>query len=86
MERVQKDLEYKFRTIPKLEQSNVFKAVEEVLGAGGAVAIFPEGGSHDNSDFLPFKAGIAMMTFGTIIKTGQVPLVVPSGIKYFKRH
>lgn len=48
--------------------------------------MFPEGGSHDNSDLLPFKAGIALMLFGTIIKTGQVPLVIPSGLKYFKRH
>jgi len=47
--------------------------------------MFPEGGSHDNSDLLPFKAGIAIMTFGTIMKTGQVPLIIPSGIKYFKR-
>lgn len=47
--------------------------------------MFPEGGSHDNSDLLPFKAGIAIMTFETIIKTGQVPVIIPSGIKYFKR-
>jgi len=26
------------------------------------------------------------MTFGTIEKTGQIPIVVPSGLKYFKRH
>lgn len=25
------------------------------------------------------------MTFGTILKTGQVPVIIPSGIKYFKR-
>lgn len=48
----------------------MFKHVEEALGAGGCIAMFPEGGSHDNSDLLPFKAGIAMMTFGTIEKTG----------------
>jgi glycerol-3-phosphate O-acyltransferase/dihydroxyacetone phosphate acyltransferase len=48
--------------------------------------MFPEGGSHDGSDLLPFKAGIALMTFSTIIKTGQVPIIIPSGLKYFKRH
>mmetsp|Transcript_13221 Transcript_13221/g.22428 ORF Transcript_13221/g.22428 Transcript_13221/m.22428 type:complete len:133 (+) Transcript_13221:968-1366(+) len=47
--------------------------------------MFPEGGSHDQSDLLPFKAGIALMTFGTIERTGQVPMIVPSGLKYFKR-
>jgi glycerol-3-phosphate O-acyltransferase/dihydroxyacetone phosphate acyltransferase len=44
--------------------------VEEVLGQGGTIAIFPEGGSHDQTDLLPFKAGIALMTFGTILNTG----------------
>ena len=46
--------------------------------------MFPEGGSHDQSDLLPFKAGIALMTFGTIERTGQIPIIVPSGLKYFK--
>lgn len=48
--------------------------------------MFPEGGSHDQSDLLPFKAGIALMTFSTIINTGQIPVIIPSGLKYFKRH
>lgn len=47
--------------------------------------MFPEGGSHDNSDLLPFKAGIALMMFGTIVKTGQIPVIIPSGLKYFAR-
>jgi len=48
----------------------VFKNVEEALKAGGAVAIYPEGGSHDQTDFIPFKAGIALCTLGTIVNTG----------------
>ena len=56
-----------------------------MLGAVGCVAIYPEGGSHDQTDFIPFKAGIALITFNTILNTGQVPLIVPSGLKYFKR-
>jgi glycerol-3-phosphate O-acyltransferase / dihydroxyacetone phosphate acyltransferase len=64
------NVEYAYQCLPKVDQSNVFKHVEEALGNGGCIAMFPEGGSHDNSDLLPFKAGIAMMTFGTIIKTG----------------
>ena len=72
--------------MPKVDQTNVFKNVEEVLSEGGCIAMFPEGGSHDQSDLLPFKAGIALMTFSTIINTGQVPVIIPSGLKYFKRH
>jgi len=44
--------------------------VEDALAGGGAIAMFPEGGSHDQPDLLPFKAGIALMTFSTIVNTG----------------
>jgi hypothetical protein len=26
------------------------------------------------------------MTFGTIVNTDQIPIIIPSGLKYFKRH
>lgn len=85
IEAVVSDEEFGYKVLPKFDQSLVFREVENVLGKGGCVAMFPEGGSHDNSDLLPFKAGIALMTFGTILKTGQVPIIIPSGLKYFKR-
>jgi len=62
--------QYSYKCIPKMSQGEMFKEVEKVLGNGGCIGMFPEGGSHDNSDLLPFKAGIAMMTFGTIVRTG----------------
>lgn len=64
------DEQYDFKILPKVDQSQVFKSVEDVLGSGGTVAMFPEGGSHDRPDLLPFKAGIALMTFSTIVNTG----------------
>jgi len=39
--------EYQFKILPKVDQRNVFKCVEECLGGGGCIAMFPEGGSHD---------------------------------------
>lgn len=41
------DERYEFKVLPKVDQSQVFKSVEDVLGGGGAIAMFPEGGSHD---------------------------------------
>ena len=79
------DHQYPFKIIPKLDQSGCFTAVEQALGAGESIGIYPEGGSHDQTDFIPFKAGIAIVTFGTIINTGQIPTIIPSGLKYFKR-
>jgi hypothetical protein len=26
------------------------------------------------------------MTFNTIVNTGQIPVIIPSGLKYYKRH
>jgi len=77
---------YKFSILPKVDQSTVFKHCVEALGKGGSIAMFPEGGSHDQSDLLPFKAGIALMVLGTILETGQTPVIIPTGLKYFKPH
>jgi glycerol-3-phosphate O-acyltransferase/dihydroxyacetone phosphate acyltransferase len=57
------EISYKFKIMPKVDQANVFENVSKVLAGGGCVAMFPEGGSHDQSDLLPFKAGIALMAF-----------------------
>lgn len=78
------NIRYKFKILPKVDQSTVFKHCVEALGKGGSISMFPEGGSHDQTDLLPFKAGIALMTLGTIIETGQTPVIIPTGLKYFK--
>lgn len=80
------DQQYKYKVLPKFDQSAMYSNVSKCLGQGGSIAIFPEGGSHDQSDLIPFKAGIALITFNTIISTGQIPTIIPSGLKYFKRH
>lgn len=83
----QPDFEYKFKIIPKLDQGDVFRNVEKHLSDNGSIGIFPEGGSHDQSHLLPFKAGIAIMALGTIQKyPGTKVQVVPCGLKYFKPH
>ncbi len=33
----------------------------ESLSRGACICLFPEGGSHDRSDLLPLKAGVAVM-------------------------
>ena len=63
-------IQYKFKIFPKVDQTAVFKHCMEALGRGGSISMFPEGGSHDQTDLLPFKAGIALMTLGTIVETG----------------
>jgi glycerol-3-phosphate O-acyltransferase / dihydroxyacetone phosphate acyltransferase len=40
---------------PKIDQSGVYNSVFQTLENGGSVGIFPEGGSHDRPELLPFK-------------------------------
>jgi glycerol-3-phosphate O-acyltransferase / dihydroxyacetone phosphate acyltransferase len=55
-EDVPKDFEgTPFKVAPKIDQSVVYDSVFTTLENGGCVGIFPEGGSHDRPELLPFK-------------------------------
>jgi hypothetical protein len=44
----------------------------------------PIGGSHDRTDFLPFKAGVAIMALGAMAANpGLQVQIVPVGLSYF---
>lgn len=45
----------KYKTAPKVDQTQVYDAVFHRLDGGGCVGIFPEGGSHDRTELLPLK-------------------------------
>lgn len=45
----------KYKCLPHMDQSAVYKTVFERLNAGHCVGIFPEGGSHDRAEMLPLK-------------------------------
>ena len=46
-----------YKLAPKVDQSQVYDAVFHRLQRGGAICIFPEGGSHDRTELLPLKGG-----------------------------
>ncbi|KAF2867032.1 hypothetical protein BDV95DRAFT_503872 [Massariosphaeria phaeospora] len=76
-----------FKVAPKLDQSDVYDAVHNVLHRGGSVGIFPEGGSHDRTDLLPLKAGVAVMALGTVAEQHDCGLkIIPVGMNYFHAH
>lgn len=64
----------------------VFGKVLEKLAAGGAVGIFPEGGSHDRTDLLPLKVGVALIAYSALEKDGINVPIVPVGLNYFRAH
>ncbi|KAK4453896.1 hypothetical protein QBC34DRAFT_173230 [Podospora aff. communis PSN243] len=77
----------KFKLAPHIDQSKVYQAVFERLKEGGCVGIFPEGGSHDRTELLPLKAGVAIMALGTLAEAPNCGLkIVPVGMNYFHAH
>ena len=76
-----------FKTAPKVDQTMVYDAVFERLNIGGCVGIFPEGGSHDRTELLPLKAGVAIMALGSLAANPDSGLkIIPCGMNYFHAH
>ncbi len=81
-----KDKQYDFHFIPKVDNSDLFKDAYRRLSENGCICIFPEGTSHDRTDFLKLKAGIALMALGAMSEGKSAPVrVLPVGLNYFKR-
>jgi len=60
--------------------------VSVLLTPPGAVGIFPEGGSHDRTDLLPLKVGVALIAYSALEKDGINVPIVPVGLNYFRAH
>lgn len=77
----------KFKLAPHIDQTKVYEAVFARLRSGGCVGIFPEGGSHDRTELLPLKAGVAIMALGALADAPDCGLtIVPVGMNYFHPH
>jgi glycerol-3-phosphate O-acyltransferase/dihydroxyacetone phosphate acyltransferase len=74
----------KFTVLPKIDQPELFDNVETELAAGGCVGIFPEGGSHDQTDLLPLKGGVCIMALGTMAKFGVPVTIQCVGLNYYE--
>ncbi|KAF7558945.1 hypothetical protein G7046_g5215 [Stylonectria norvegica] len=77
----------KYKLAEKIDQTKVYEAVFSRLLNGGCVGIFPEGGSHDRTELLPLKAGVAIMALGALAEDPDCGLkIVPVGMNYFHAH
>lgn len=75
-----------FKVQPKVDQSAMYKQVYQSLCSGQCLGIFPEGGSHDRTDLLPLKAGVAVTALEAhSLHHLNVP-IVPVGLNYFRGH
>ena len=76
-----------YKIAPKVDQSKAYDAVFASLKSGGCVCIFPEGGSHDRTELLPLKPGVAIMALGSLAESPDSGLkIVPCGMNYFHAH
>ncbi|TKA74135.1 hypothetical protein B0A55_06834 [Friedmanniomyces simplex] len=76
-----------FDVAPHINQSNVYEAVFTRIRGGGCIGIFPEGGSHDRTELLPLKAGLAIMALGALAENPDCGVtIVPVGMNYFHAH
>ena len=71
--------------MPKLDQSVVHKSAVDTLLKNEAIGIFPEGGSHDQTQLLPLKAGACLFLWSAQEKGINVPLVCV-GVHYYGSH
>jgi 1-acyl-sn-glycerol-3-phosphate acyltransferase len=67
---------------PPVDNSDAFAAMFEVLGAGGAIGIFPEGISHDDAHLSKLKTGAARLAIGAAAQTGHPISIVPCGLTF----
>ncbi|QSL65766.1 hypothetical protein MERGE_000044 [Pneumocystis wakefieldiae] len=76
-----------FKIASKIDQSKVYSLIFKKLEEGKCIGIFPEGGSHDRSDLLPLKAGVAIMALGALANNPNIDIkIVPCGMNYFNAH
>ena len=77
---------FEFFYIPKIDNSFLFKDAYRRLSENGSICIFPEGTSHDRTNFLKLKAGIALMALGAMAEGKSKNIkILPVGLNYFKR-
>ncbi|KAI8998717.1 glycerol-3-phosphate O-acyltransferase [Trametes punicea] len=76
-----------FKRLPFVDQHEMYQHVYQSLTEGGAICIFPEGGSHDRTDLLPLKAGVSLMALGAMANNPDLRVkIVPVGLSYFHAH
>lgn len=79
----------KYKLAPHIDNNQLFQHVFLYLNQGHVLGLFPEGGSHDRTDLLPLKPGVAIMALGAAAQASdpnQVINIIPVGLSYFHPH
>ena len=75
-----------FYYIPKVDNSLMFRETTQKLKEGKAICIFPEGTSHDRTNLLQLKPGVAYIALEAMVNYGIKNIkLISCGISYFNR-
>ncbi len=66
----------------EVDNDAAFEAMFGVLGDNGAIGIFPEGLSHDESQLARLKTGAARLALGGVSRTPRPIQIVPCGLTF----
>ncbi len=65
------------------KNADTFAACHEVLRAGGTIALFPEGRSHNEPELVPLKTGVSRIVLEAEAKYGGIgSRIVPVGLTF----
>lgn len=65
------------------KNAETFAACHEVLKAGGTIALFPEGRSHNEPELVPLKTGVSRIVLEAEAKYGGIgSRIVPVGLTF----
>jgi glycerol-3-phosphate O-acyltransferase / dihydroxyacetone phosphate acyltransferase len=68
------------------QNQKTFELCQQLLQKGGAIALFPEGVSHNSPKLMPLKTGAARIALGAVsVNQGDKPFdlkIVPVGLFY----
>ena len=82
----EEEKEFFYFYIPKMDNSRMFTEAYQILKNNGAVCIFPEGTSHDRTNFIKLKAGVALMALGAMAHHDTQEIkIMSAGLSYFRR-
>ena len=69
-----------------MDNSRMFTEAYQILKNNGSVCIFPEGTSHDRTNFIKLKAGVALMALGAMAHHDTQEIkIMSAGLSYFRR-
>lgn len=81
-----KESNFEYYIIPKIDNKILFAEVYNKLEQNGCICIFPEGTSHDRTEFIKLKAGVALMALGAMADHNCSNInILPVGLNYFDR-